>query len=387
MITQTPKQTAMLIVLVNALLLSCNRGDEPHTKGQPGPAQNAHSVVQPTDQATGILWGVAPYWNDPPSDPIHAPRAVYLDIYWRDLKPTPTSVLTPQTVLAAIERRLGRALMVGPPVAIRFKATGDAENGPLPDWFPASWRAPGRCETEDKQQLPSWTDNEQVRAHADLVKALASGLDGHPQVAWMEPGSYGFWGEGHLDGAPLECQSPIETREALIRPWVESFRKTPLSVTMDWIRDKDDPEHRLRNIWNTAAHIGLRFDCLGFWHDEYAAVVERMADAGMSGWKGPWGGEFCFGENGSRWSMGSDSVSDLEVLRSNAPSAVRQMTGEARRNRTLKVVRDCGWSYLAGAGGSLVTKPGEAALALENVMNEGQRDLKKCALAAAAANQ
>jgi hypothetical protein len=116
-------------------------------------------------------------------------------------------------------------------------------------------------------------------------------------------------------------------------------------------------------------------------------TVERMADAGLSGWKGPWGGEFCFQENGSRWSMGSDNVSNLEVFRRNAPSAVRQNDRRGQTESHSQVVRDCGWSYLAGAGGSLLTKPGEEALALENVMNEGQRDLKKCALAAAAANQ
>ena len=383
---QNPKQTVILLALVAAFVTSCHRGDEPQASRQP---QNVNSAgQQPTDKLSGSSWGIVPYWNNSPPNPIHAPRAEYLDIYWRDFKPTATAELTPQAVLAAIEKRLGRALNSGPPVAIRFKATGDAKNGPLPEWFPASWRAPSKCEKpEPDQQLPSWVDNEQVRAHADLVKALASALDGHPQVAWMEPGSYGFWGEGHLDGAPAECQAAIQTREALIKPWVESFRKTPLSVTMDWIRDKDDPEHRLRNLLNTAVHIGLRFDCLGFWHDEYAAVVEGMSSAGMSNWDGPWGGEFCYAEDGSIWSMGSDNVSNIDYLRSHAPSAVARMNGEARRNRTLKVVHDCGWSYVAGAGGSLLTKPGEAALALENAMNEGRRDLKKCALAAGAANQ
>src|SRR5215213_5246731 len=123
MITQKLKRTVILILLV-AFLLSCNRGEEPQTKDQPGQPQNANSVGQPTGKATAILWGVAPFWYEPPADPIHAPRVVYLNIYWRDLKPTSTSVVTSQTVLAAIEKRLGRALRVGPPVAIRFKATG-----------------------------------------------------------------------------------------------------------------------------------------------------------------------------------------------------------------------------------------------------------------------
>lgn len=387
MIIRKSKETVIFLALVASFALSCSQVEQPQTEAQK--LQNTKSPGQkPADaKSSGASWGVVPYWNNLPRDPIHPPRTVYLDVYWRDFKPTAATALTPQTVVAAIEKRLGRSLAAGPPVAIRFKATGDANDGPLPEWFPATWRAPKKCETEANQQLPSWVETEQLRAHAELVKTLASALDGHVQVAWMEPGSYGFWGEGHLDGAPPECHSTIQTREALIQPWVESFRKTPLSVTMDWIRDKDDPQHRLRNIWNTAAQIGLRFDCLGFWHDEYAAVVESMASAGVSGWNGPWGGEFCYAENGSRWSMGSDTVSNIDELRAHAPPAVAQMTGEARRNRTLNVVRDCGWSYVAGAGGSLLTKPGEAARTLENAMNGGQRDLKKCALAAGVGNQ
>jgi hypothetical protein len=378
-----------LVVLVClAFALGCSRFDQPPSIAQaPSPLRTSNESKPTASQAfnprtSAGSWGLVPYWNNLPPNPIHQPRAVYLDVYWRDFKPNAETVLTPASVLAVIEKRLGRSLAAGPPVSIRFKATGDAKEGPLPEWFTAGWKAPKKCNTEKDQQLPAWTDPEQVRAHAELVKALASALDGHPQVSWVEPGSYGFWGEGHLDGAPPECGSSIETREALVRPWVDSFRQTPLSITMDWIRSKDDPKHRLRTVWSGAASIGLRFDCLGFWHDEYAAVIESMLSDGLTGWTGPWGGEFCYSEQGAQWAMGSEKVADIKKLQANAPRAVSKMTGEARRNRVLAIVRDCGWSYVAGAGGSLLAQPGEAAQALESAMNGSLRDLQKCVQAA-----
>lgn len=375
-----------------AVELGCDRAPDAQSNTQvasPAPSANESKTAglpPASAHSSATPWGLVPYWNNLPQDPIHQPRAVYLDIYWRDFKPNADTALTQTSVLAAIEKRLGRSLAGGPPVAIRFKATGDARQGPLPEWFSAGWRAPKKCNTEEDQQLPAWTDPEQVRAHTDLVKALGSALDGHPQVTWVEPGSYGFWGEGHVDGAPPECGASIETREALARPWVESFRKTPLSITMDWIRAKDDPAHRLRTIWSGAGSIGLRFDCLGFWHDEYAAVVDNLAADAQSGWTGPWGGEFCYSEQGAQWAMGSESVANIKKLRAGAPPAVAIMTSAARRNRVLDVVRDCGWSYVAGAGGSLLTQPGEAARALEDVIKGSARDLQKCAKAAKVGN-
>ena len=380
----------LLFLLIVAFGIGCDGAGQPQSNVQ-APLQNTNegnrAASQPPDaHSRATPWGIAPYWNDLPENPIHPPRAVYLNVYWRDFKPNADTPLTPASVLAAIERRLGRPLASGPPVAIRFKATGDAKQGPLPDWFPDGWKAPNKCNTEEDQQLPAWIDSEQLRAHSELVKALASALDGHPQVPWVEPGSYGFWGEGHVDSAPADCVASMETREALVRPWVDSFRRTPLSITMDWIRSKDDPNHRLRSIWSSAGSIGLRFDCLGFWHDEYASVIENMATDGLSGWTGPWGGEFCYGEEGARWAMGSEKVANLKKLQAKAPLGVSKMANDGRRNRVLGVVRDCGWSYVAGAGGSLLQQPGEAAYALEGAMNGTSRDLQKCARAARVGN-
>jgi hypothetical protein len=330
-------------------------------------------------------WGLVPYWNDMLENPVHPPRVVYLNIYWIDLKPTAAAPLTPKAVLDAVEKRLGRPLTAaGPPVAVRFIATGDLSNNrPLPSWFKDTWWAHNKCVTECGQQLPAWKEQAQLDAHAEIVEALAAALDGHAQVVWVEPGSYGFWGEGHLDGAPADCVPSVDTRAALIRPWVKWFRKTPLSVTMDWIRDKDDPQHKLRKLWGSAASIGLRFDCLGFWHDQYASAVKGMADAGVSGWTGPWGGEFCYAEGGAKWSMGDDAFI-RDDIRNGAPPAVVKMSGDARRSRVLRVLHDCGWSYVAGAGGSLLEqayKGGGGAKDLEGALGV-TRDLHKCAEAA-----
>jgi len=382
MIVRCSKRAAILLI-ISALWLGCGRHDGPEPQvnnASQGAGDGAQAGNMP-DRAKPR--GIVPYAGALQEKPvIHEPNAEYLLVYWRDFKPTADAPLTKESVLAAIEKRLNRPLSTDKPqVAIRFNATGHAKNGPLPDWFKPEWRAPPLCNTAADQQLPAWTDPEQLAAHAELVKALASALDGHPRVAWVEPGSYGFWGEGHIDGAPAGCVPRIETREALARPWVENFRRTPLSVTMNWMRNTDDPAHRLRTIWGSAASIGLRFDCLGFWHDQYGSVVEAMDAAHLSGWTGPWGGEFCWGEDGARWAMGSDKFANGDIL-GNAPPAVLKMKGDERRKRVLDVVRHCGWSYLAGAGGTLLEKElenGKLAKELEGAMTGAPRDLRKCA--------
>jgi hypothetical protein len=328
-------------------------------------------------------WGLVPYWDNWPADPIHPPRAIYLDIYWRELEPTADSPLTKEAVLAAIQEKV-KLVNSDAPIALRFKATGDEEKGPLPNWFKPSWRAPQKCNREH-QQLPAWIEPDQLKAHAEIVEALAKALDGNPRIAWIEPGSYGYWGEGHVDNAPASCVPSIEIREALIRPWIESFHLTSLSVNMDWFRPKDDPTNRLRNLWGKAASIGLRFDCLGFWHDEYASVIEDMAAAKLPGWNGPWGGEFCYSEKGAGWATGSDQFA--KEMRKHAPAEVATMNGKARFDRTMQVVSQCQWSYIAGAGSSLITNPtGNIALSLEQAMTGPPRDLARCAKAARIGN-
>ena len=353
-------------------------------------SQVSNSSKDLTKQSPSNPWGIVPHWDNALKDPIHEPRAVYLNLYWIDLKPTAETKLTKESIIAAIELKLKRQLSADRPVAVRFVATGDSTAGPLPNWFEPSWKAPKECNTEDKQQLPAWKDSAQLTAHADIVRALAAALDGDPHIAWIEPGSYGFWGEGHVDGAPKSCEASIETRTALIRPWIESFQKTPLSVTMDWFRREDDPDHRLRDLWGKAANLGLRFDCLGFWHDQYAQVIEDMASAKVS-WNGPWGGEFCFGDKGAQWATGSDKVTVEQLSegmkgedKKEFQATFKSLTGKATQNRVLGVVRDCHWSYLAGAGGSLLNKEARPiAELLEAAMKmDSKRDLMKCAQAA-----
>lgn len=360
------------------------RSEPPATQAPPETASSAAppptAPVAPTAPA---IAGIVPYWNNLPRTPVHPPKTIYLNVYWADLQPSTGAPLDPASLTQIIETRLTRKLDGSAPIALRFIATGDTEaynnpsdprGRPLPSWFPKGWRADKKCETEKGQQLPSWTP-EQVKEHERLVRALGAALDGHPGIAWVEPGSYGFWGEGHLDGAPKVCLQDIKTRKALARPWVDSFRKTSLSVTMDWLRTKDDPNHQLLALWSSAASVGLRFDCLGFSHDEVREVVGTLDQNAKSGWSGPWGGEFCYQEKGAQWSVGLLNKPEKSW---ETPPSVKKMNGTQRSERVTGVIRACGWSYVAGAGSSLLEPANAlAGKALEQAMGT-TRDLKAC---------
>jgi hypothetical protein len=119
---------------------------------------------------------------------------------------------------------------------------------------------------------PDYADPLYLARHGEFITALGQRYDGHPQVEFIDIGSYGIWGEWHTPHP-----APIEVRKQIVDLYVRAFRRTPL-VFMS-----DDAE-----VLNYAlAHgIGYRRDGVGSpWHEQnwigskkYAAV-QGMADA------------------------------------------------------------------------------------------------------------
>jgi hypothetical protein len=153
---------------------------------------------------------------------------------------------------------------------------------------------------------------------------------------------------------------------------------------MDWFRPADDPNRKLLTFWSQARSIGVRFDCLGFWHDQYATVIERILEEPEGKWNGPWGGEFCYSEEGALWSIGALAAPPKEFDENPLPQFAK-LGNDARRERVLNLLSKCDWNYIAGAGGSLLSKNSKGftfAPSLEIALERNGRDLNQCLKAA-----
>ena len=118
---------------------------------------------------------------------------------------------------------------------------------------------------------PDYADPIYLEKHGAFLAALGRRYDGHPDVEFLDIGSYGVWGEWHT-----KHPAPVAVRKQIVDLYLRAFRQTPL-VFMS-----DDAE-----VLNYAlAHgTGFRRDGVGSpWHEQnwigskkYAAV-NGMAD-------------------------------------------------------------------------------------------------------------
>jgi hypothetical protein len=83
---------------------------------------------------------------------------------------------------------------------------------------------------------PRYDHPEFLKAFRELNELLATELDGHPQVEWMDLIMYGFWGEAHTS----DLKSPFpdyltaeRTMVGLTKLQLDAWKKTPLAVNTE----------------------------------------------------------------------------------------------------------------------------------------------------------
>jgi hypothetical protein len=117
--------------------------------------------------------------------------------------------------------------------------------------------------------------------HKKLIRALGSRYDGHPDLALVDIGSVGLWGEWHNYCDP-ELMPGDATRKKIIDLYYEVFPNTPLTALVD---DKNNVLYA-----NSKGGSAWRGDCWGNgeggvgWNhhsDSYWPMVKMMPD----GWK------------------------------------------------------------------------------------------------------
>jgi hypothetical protein len=138
------------------------------------------------------------------------------------------------------------------------------------------------CPEEGAHYVPDMSDPIFKDYHQRLIRALAKRYDGHPDIALLDIGSVGLWGEGHI-----YCDSTLMPSRAIRKEntdlYYEAFPNTPLTGLVD---DKPNVLYA-----NSKGRSGWRGDCWGNgdapgveWNhhkNSYWPMVNLMPD----GWK------------------------------------------------------------------------------------------------------
>lgn len=137
---------------------------------------------------------------------------------------------------------------------------------------------------------PDFSDPKFLEAHRDFIMALGARYDNDPRVAWIDIGTYGFWGEWHwlYRGNHEALEITEETKETILEHYYEAFPNTPKVITFD-----DIFAHR----YVVKHGGGIRNDCLaGIFGDENQNEVylQYVGELNETAWKkGLINGEFC----------------------------------------------------------------------------------------------
>ena len=76
--------------------------------------------------------------------------------------------------------------------------------------------------------IPDFDDPVVLERHLDFIKRLGATYDGHPDIARVEVGSIGWWGEWHMSRCKTAKMPSIAHCHKVIDAYVAAFKKTPL---------------------------------------------------------------------------------------------------------------------------------------------------------------
>lgn len=254
-------------------------------------------------------------------NPIYDTKLQYRTYEWRDIEPEPGVIDWTE-----FERGWGDIALTGRRVGFRISACTPGSGNPydIPEWLVQEGVALRPYSVDGHEGLaPDWDDPRFLEAHRRLIMALGARYDRDDRVAWIDVGSYGFWGEWHVwrNEALAATQA---TKQAILEVYFEAFPTKPKVIAFD------DP---FAVKWVTSRGGGIRNDCLGTEEENnwYLYALSQV-DPGLNDqvWKRAFiTGEFCGGYRGA-------------------------MEGTLERfELNYKFIQQTHWSFLGPAGGNL----------------------------------
>ncbi len=256
------------------LLSLCSPADNP----QDDPLQEDDGFLQ----IPGVGWQT--FFRTAQDDPSMAglpfkSGCAYMRWTWGDLEP-----MEGQYAFDMIDEWLGRCREANQALAFRVMLSWPGHEGTIPQWLldKGIKYTFSACPEEGAHYEVDIEEPVVKEAHEKLIRALGQRYDGHPDLALVDIGSVGLWGEWHNYCDPALMPSDA-ARKAIIDLYYDVFPNTPLTALVD-----DDPNVIYANSKGRSAWRG---DCWGNgkgpgvgWNhhsDSYWPMVNAMPD----GWK------------------------------------------------------------------------------------------------------
>jgi hypothetical protein len=263
--------------------------------------------------------GFAPWIGS--NNPIYEAKLQQATFTWSELEPQQGNYNW-----SRLERNWGNVANTGKRVGFRVTAAlpGTAGHIDIPQWLADTGIKMRTYLIDGAQGLaPDWDDPNFLQAHHDFIMALGNRYDQDPRVAWIDIGSYGFWGEWHvwLNDTLAATEA---TKKAILDDYFEAFPTKAKVIAFD-----DD----FATEYVTDRGGGIRNDCLGTSDSNnwYLTSLNRI-DPTLNDrvWKNAIiTGEFC----GSDW------------------GAMQGTT--VRFDLNYEFVKSTHWSFIGSAGGAI----------------------------------
>jgi hypothetical protein len=216
----------------------------------------------------------------------HPPTSIaYFRIQWKFVEPEPGKYRWD-----FIDGLLDMAHKKGQSLMLRISPYKGHPRDDVPEWY-RQMVGPERQFSHEKWVVDP-EDPRYTKYFGAMVRALAERYDGHPDLESIDVSIVGFAGEG--GGTELLSE---KTMKNLLDPYIEGFKKTPMTVLIHGKNAND--------YITSKTTIGWRQDCLGdlgFWADEqngwthmYDYYPQTIIEYGMQeAWKkGPVSFEIC----------------------------------------------------------------------------------------------
>jgi hypothetical protein len=261
-------------------------------------AADEYVTVHPTDDGRplvnpGMGWMVY-FYSDytsnygsklAPSDTMEdfpGVSTVYMRVPWSMLEPEEGKFNW-----ALLDTPAQRWIAKGKKIAIRVTCSESMIRYATPEWVEKAGAkgysyfigGPGRKTNGDLWD-PDFGDPVFLLKLGNFLKALAARYDGNPNVAFIDVGSFGLWGEGHTHAS---SQVPKAEASAIIRKHIDLhvklFPRTQLAISDD-IAGHDSPgAHFPETDYALERNIALRDDSILIWPPPQAWYHAEMAQA------------------------------------------------------------------------------------------------------------
>jgi hypothetical protein len=278
--------------------------------------QNNHKeLLEIDDVLPNPFKGFAPWIGN--ENPIYDTKLQEATFAWRDLEPE-------EGVYdwAYLEKDWGNVDETGKLVGFRVAAAipGEPDHIDIPEWLVNKGVEMRPYFIDNKSGLaPDWDDSTFLDAHHNFIIALGNRYDNDTRVAWIDIGSYGFWGEWHV-WMNESLAGTDATKLSILEDYFEAFPEKAKVIAFD-------DSFALHYVVELGG--GIRNDCLGT-REENDWYLQSVGDLNETVWKTAIiTGEFCGGEWGAI--HGTNERFELNY----------------------KFIEETHWSFIGPAGGAI----------------------------------